>query len=122
MTVDVSVAIAVGVLFTIGVYLMMSRNMIRIMLGFLVVGHGTNLLLLTAGIWGEAPILDTNGDGTGLADPLPQAFVLTSIVITLAVACFMLAMVYRGYLHTRDAEVSDEADDDDVDAEAGGEE
>lgn len=122
MTVDVSLAVLVGVFFTIGVYLMMSRNMIRIMLGFLLVGHGTNVLLLTAGTWGAAPILGEDGDWTGLADPLPQAFVLTSIVITLAVACFMLAMVYRGYLHTRDAEVSDEADVDFADAEAGGDE
>lgn len=119
MTVDVSLAIAVGVLFGVGVYLMMSRNMIRIMLGFLIVGHGTNLLLLTAGVWGEAPILGDDVDPDTLADPLPQAFILTSIVITLAVACFMLAMVYRGYLHTRDAEISDESAEH---ADRGGEE
>lgn len=107
MTVDVSLAVAVGVLFAIGVYLMMSRNMIRIMLGYLVVGHGTNLLLLTSGVWGKAPILGDGSSPAEWADPLPQAFVLTSIVITLAVAAFMLAMVYRGFLHTRDAEIDE---------------
>jgi multicomponent Na+:H+ antiporter subunit C len=106
MTVDVSLAVAIGVLFSVGDYLMMSRNMIRILLGFLVEGHGTNLLLLTTGTWGSAPILG-EGDPADWSDPLPQAFVLTSIVITLAVAAFMLAMVYRGFLHTRDADIGD---------------
>lgn len=120
MTVDLSLAVAIGVLFSIGVYLMMSRNMIRILLGYLVVGHGTNLLLLEAGAWGQAPILGEGSPSTW-ADPLPQAFVLTSIVITLAVAAFMLAMVYRGFLHTRDADVA-EASADEVHIDDGGEE
>ncbi len=111
MTADVSLAVAVGVLFSIGVYLMMSRNMIRILLGYLVVGHGTNLLLLEAGAWGEAPIVG-EGAPSRWSDPLPQAFVLTSIVITLAVAAFMLAMVYRGFLHTRDADIAEPTADD----------
>lgn len=107
---DVLLALAIGVLFAIGVYLMVSRNLIRVVIGFLLIGHGTNLLLLASGTWGRAPIV---GDDAAAppADPLPQAFVLTSIVITLAVTCFMLALVYRQYLLTRRTEVPDDRGD-----------
>ncbi len=120
MTADVALALTIGVLFAAGVYLMVSKNLIKVTLGFLLIGHGTNLLLLAAGTWGDAPILGQTSGPAGQADPLPQAFVLTSIVITLAVSCFLLAMVYRGYLHTRGAELHDDPDDVLTDAEPGG--
>lgn len=120
MTADAVLAGTIGVLFAVGVYLMVSRNMIKVLLGFLAVGHGTNLLLLASGTWGAAPILGEAGGPAGEADPLPQAFVLTSIVITLAVCCFLLAMVYVGYLNTRHAEVPDDPDDRLADPEPGG--
>lgn len=108
---DVILSLTIGVLFAVGVYLMVSRNLIKVTLGFLVIGHGTNLLLLASGTWGVAPILGETADLPDRADPLPQAFVLTSIVITFAVTCFLLAMVYRGYLINRDADVPDSPDD-----------
>lgn len=120
MTTDVFLAVTIGVLFACGVYLMVSRNLIRVLLGFLLVGHGTNLLLLSSGTWGTAPIVGETGGPAGDADPLPQAFVLTSIVITLAVCCFLLAMVYRSYQLTRRAEVGDDPDDLLTHAEPGG--
>jgi multicomponent Na+:H+ antiporter subunit C len=120
MTADLFLAGAIGVLFAAGVYLMVSRNLIRVLLGFLLVGHGTNLLLLAAGTWGTAPILGESAGPAGEADPLPQAFVLTSIVITLAVCCFLLAMVFRGYQLTRRAELDIEPEDVLTEAEPGG--
>jgi len=120
MTADVVLSVAIGALFAVGVYLMVSRNLIKVLLGFMLIGHGTNLLLLAAGTWGTAPILGETGGPGGRADPLPQAFVLTSIVITLAVSCFMLAMVFRRYLQARTADVPDDPDDELVGAEPGG--
>jgi len=120
MTADVFLAGAIGVLFAAGVYLMVSRNLIRVLLGFLLVGHGTNLLLLASGTWGSAPIVGESGGPAGQADPLPQAFVLTSIVITLAVCCFLLAMVFRGYQLTHRAELDLEPEDVLTEAEPGG--
>lgn len=130
MTADLVLAGVIGVLFAAGVYLMVSRNLIRVTIGFLLIGHGTNLLLLAAGTWGSPPIVGESGDAAdsaisaarGLADPLPQAFVLTSIVITLAVTCFLLALVYRQYLLTRRAEVPDDPDDEQYVPEPGGDE
>src|SRR5690606_38824486 len=98
-------AVTIGILFMVGVYLMVSSNLIKVVLGFLLIGHGTNLLLLASGTWGSPPIVGDSATILG-ADPLPQAFVLTSIVITLAVTCFLLAMVYRGYLIRRDADIA----------------
>ncbi|MTD13266.1 Na+/H+ antiporter subunit C [Nakamurella sp. YIM 132087] len=105
---NVTIAVIIGVSFACGVYLLMSKNLIRVLLGFLLVGHGTNLLLLSSGRGGIAPIAGSDGD---LADPLPQALILTSIVITLAVVTFLLAMAYRNYRLTRETEVADDPDD-----------
>ena len=102
------IALTIGVMFTCGVYLLVSKNLIRVLLGFLLVGHGTNLLLLSSGRSGEPPI--AGGDGE-LADPIPQALILTSIVITLAVVTFLLAMAYRNFVLTRASEIDDDPDD-----------
>lgn len=120
MTMDLVLAGTIGSLFTVGVYMMVSRNLIKVTLGFLVIGHGTNLMLLAMGTWGDAPIVGEDSVADGSADPLPQAFVLTSIVITLAVSSFLLAMVYRSYLITRDAQVIDTPEDELVEVEPGG--
>lgn len=108
LTGNLAVALTIGVLFACGLYLMLSRNLIRVLLGFLLVGHGTNLLLLSSGSSGGPPIVGSEGVQ---ADPVPQALILTSIVITLAVVTFLLAMTYRNYRLTRAAELTDDPDD-----------
>ena len=109
LTSNAVVAVTIGELFACGLYLMMSRNLIRVLLGFLLVGHGTNLLLLSSGRSGSAPIVgEPGGDG---ADPLPQALILTSIVISLAVATFLMAMAYRYYQLTTAADLTDDPED-----------
>jgi multicomponent Na+:H+ antiporter subunit C len=113
-------AITIGALFATGVYLMLSRNLIRVILGFLLAGHSINLLLLTTGVGGVPPIVGEAGPGDQLADPIPQALILTSIVISLAVSTFLFAMAYRNYRNTRDPEIEDELEPDEfADAEAG---
>ena len=108
LTSNLAVALTIGVLFACGLYLMMSRNLIRVLLGFLLVGHGTNLLLLSSGRSGSAPIVGEPGE---TADPLPQAMILTSIVISLAVATFLMAMAYRNYQLTTVPELADDPED-----------
>ena len=96
-----SAALVVGVLFSIAVYLMLSRNTQRIAMGFLVLANGVNLLVITsAGMPdGASPPIVTDGQRT-YADPLPQAFLLTAIVIGLAAAAFLLALALRAYAET----------------------
>lgn len=103
------------VLYACGVYLMLDRSLTRVLLGFLLVGNATNLLLfLTSGSFGAAPLVG-DADATEMSDPLPQAFILTSIVITFGVSAFMLALIYRSWRLARQDE--DAVRDDDVDVE-----
>jgi multicomponent Na+:H+ antiporter subunit C len=92
-------SLVVGVLFASAVYLMLSRNTQRIAIGFILLSNGVNLMVLTAsGLPARAlpPLL--NGDIEGAyADPLPQAFILTAIVIGLGTASFLLALAARAY-------------------------
>jgi multicomponent Na+:H+ antiporter subunit C len=120
MTTNLVLAITIGGLFAAGVYLMLSRNLIRVILGFLLAGHGINLLLLSTGTYGAPPIVGEASDGEQLSDPMPQAFILTSIVISLAVSTFLLAMAYRNYMVTKEPELEDDPENDEMaDADAG---
>jgi multicomponent Na+:H+ antiporter subunit C len=89
--------LTVAVLVTGGVYLLCQVSMIRIVFGITLLSHAANLVLLAAGVsaWRAEPIAD-RVDAAAAADPLPQAFVLTAIVITLAVTVFMLALAAIG--------------------------
>ena len=90
--------LAVGVLFATGTYLVLRRSLLKVVIGFALISHGTNLLLLTTGKLkrGAVPILVEGYQGP-YVDPLPQALILTAIVISFAVTAFMLALVYRAY-------------------------
>ena len=120
MTTNLVLALTIGALFASGVYLMLSRNMIRVILGFMLAGHSINLLLLTTGVGGVPPIVGEAEGGEQMADPIPQALILTSIVISLALSTFLFAMAYRNYRNLRDPEIEDELEPDEfADAEAG---
>lgn len=92
-----TIAATIAVLVTGGVYLMLQRSMVRIAFGVGLLSHAVNLLLLTAGVpayRGEP--LHGRLDPATAADPLPMAFVLTAVVITLAVTVFLLALAVIG--------------------------
>jgi len=96
--VELGLTLAVGVLFAAGTYLVLRRSLLKVVIGFSLMSHGTNLLLLTTGKLkrGAVPIL-AEGYGGTYTDPLPQALILTAIVISFAVTAFMLALVYKTY-------------------------
>lgn len=99
----------VGALFAVGFYLVLQRPLIRIVLGFVLLGHAANLaLLLAGGRAGAPPIL---GGDAAPADPLPQAMALTAIVITFGVTAFLLALAYRSWLVSGQDEVQDDIED-----------
>lgn len=110
MTPTVVLPVVVGVLVAAGVWLMTTRNLTRVVLGVVLLGNGVNLLILSAGgPTGRAPIREA---GTGpISDPLPQAMVLTAIVITLGITAFVLALSYRTAVLTGDDEVGDDDED-----------
>lgn len=89
-------ALVVGVLFASAMYLLLSRNLQRVAIGFIVLSNAVNLLVLTSAGVPERAIPPLIGDFDGAyADPLPQAFILTAIVIGLGTAAFLLAMAAR---------------------------
>ena len=104
-----------AILYAVGVYLFFDRSLTRVLLGFLLVGNATNLLLLlTAGAFGEAPILGESLP-EDMTDPLPQAFILTAIVITFGVSAFLLALIYRSWRIAQEDADSVQDDTDDLD-------
>ncbi|MDN5692236.1 MAG: cation:proton antiporter subunit C [Micrococcaceae bacterium] len=106
-----SVAVTVGLLVFGAVYLLSKREMLRIILGMVLLGHAANLLLLAAGGTYRRGLPFTGmGEVEGQADPLPQAFVLTAIVIAFAITIFMLVLAVTGRSDDRVAEDADEFD------------
>lgn len=102
--------VAVAVLYGTGAYLLLQRNLSRIVIGLGLLGHGANLLLLIAGgRAGDAPLV--GGEGGPYADPLPQALALTAIVITFGVSAYLLALAYRSWTLTSSDEVEDDVED-----------
>lgn len=90
-------AIVVGILFMAAVYLILSRSILKIILGTGLLSHGAHLLLLTmGGLGGTSPPVLAEGV-TDYADPLPQALILTAIVISFGVTAFILVLAYRSY-------------------------
>ena len=90
-------AITIGVLVAGGVFLVLQRGMVRIVLGMGLLSHAANLIIMASGVgaWRGEPF-GSRTPVEAAADPLPQAFVLTAIVITMATTAFMLALAALG--------------------------
>jgi multicomponent Na+:H+ antiporter subunit C len=113
MTTALVPLLLIGVLTSSGVYLLLERNLTRMLLGLLLIGNAVNLLILTVGGPSGNPPIDgrTSGERTTIADPLAQGMILTAIVITMGVAAFVLALAYRAYRLTTEEEVGDDPED-----------
>lgn len=111
MSANLALVALVGVLFAAGVYLMLERSLTRVLVGVILISNGVNTMFLVAsGPAGGAPIVGMVPESE-MSDPLPQALVLTAIVITLGVTAFLLAMAYRAWqLHQHD-DVQDDVED-----------
>lgn len=97
---DTPFAILAGLFFTAAIYLMLSRHIIRIMLGVALLGNGVNLTLFVAGrITQDIPPVITEGDvlSRTAANPLPQALILTAIVISFSFFAFLMVLAYRAW-------------------------
>ncbi len=98
---DYILATLVGLFIAVGVYLLLSRSLIRMLIGMTIFGNGVNLLIFTAGrVTREiAPIVPpglTVPEGP-IANPLPQALILTAIVIGFSMFSFLLVLAFRAY-------------------------
>ena len=93
-------AVLVGGLYAAGLYMVMQRSLVRLIIGLALLGHAANVLIfVTAGVTpGQAPIIEEGATTVaGAADPLPQALILTAIVIGFAVLAYFLVLAQRAY-------------------------
>ena len=118
-------AVMVSVVFASGTFLLLQRDLLRVVVGIVLVSNSATLFIIASGLtMGEPPIYPLGGS---VSDPLVQAMALTALVIGFGVAALLLAMVYRlyvshrtvdleeiGQVETRQAEALERADDPDV--------
>jgi multicomponent Na+:H+ antiporter subunit C len=110
MSPNLVLVVTIGVLFAAGVYLLLERSLSRVLIGVILIGNGANLLFLVAGGAAGRPPIVSDSDAP-MSDPLPQAMVLTAIVITLGMTAFLLALAYRSWQLNRHDEVQDDVED-----------
>ncbi|WP_412051663.1 MULTISPECIES: Na+/H+ antiporter subunit C [unclassified Hoeflea] len=94
-------ALLVGALFTVAIYLFLSKHIIRVLMGAAILSNGVNLLIFTTGrVTREVPPIIPGGADTltgAAANPLPQALILTAIVISFSFFAFLLVLSYRTF-------------------------
>ncbi|RTR03810.1 Na+/H+ antiporter subunit C [Halomonas nitroreducens] len=94
-------AVTIGILFAAAIYMMLRRSIVKLVIGLMLLSNAANLLVfVTAGLTRDAPPLVPPGMSMPagvVADPLPQALVLTAIVISFGVLSFAVVLVHRAW-------------------------
>jgi multicomponent K+:H+ antiporter subunit C len=118
MTYEFLVASSIGVLVACGIYLALRARTFQVVLGLTLISYAVNLFLFASGrlVLDRPPIWDKSL--AEYTDPLPQALVLTAIVITFGMTAFAVILALRSFLETGSDHVDGERTDD---AEGGGE-
>ena len=112
MIIDLSLILVMGVLYAVGVYLVLARTLTRVLLGLMLISNATNLLIVHAGGPALLPTFyEKDIPADQYTDPLPQALTLTAIVIGAAMVAFVLGMIYRGWVLARADEIQDDDED-----------
>jgi multicomponent Na+:H+ antiporter subunit C len=111
MTPTIVFPVIIGGLYAAGVYLLLDRSLTRVLVGFLLLGNATNLLLLSSGGPGGLPPILGIAEAEEMSDPLPQALILTAIVITFGISAFVLAMIHRSWALARNEAVATDEED-----------
>ena len=98
-------AFLIGGLYATAVYMMLRRSLVKLIIGILLLGQATNLLVFVSGglSRGHSPVIEPGAESlvAPYADPLPQALILTAIVIGFGVSAFALVLVKRAFRITR---------------------
>lgn len=110
-------AFLTGVLYASGLYMMLRRSMVKLLIGLILLGNGANMLIFLLGriVKGRPPVIpETEKYLSGIyADPIPQALILTAIVISFGLQAFAIILLKRVYLvtETDDLDKLNTADD-----------
>ena len=97
MSASLTLVVLMAVMYAAGVYVMLERSLTRVLIGFLLVGNATNLLIfIMSGRPGSSPIV-TGTSSQDMVDPIPQVLMLTAIVINFGITALLLALIYRSW-------------------------
>ncbi|MFO7790243.1 MAG: NADH-quinone oxidoreductase subunit K [Bacteroidota bacterium] len=109
-------AILIGGLFGCAIYMILRRCIIKLIIGLSLLAHAGNLLIFTIGttLRGKSPLIEA-GEKTvsGVSDPLPQALVLTAIVIGFGITAFTIVLIRQVYQTTGTSDINDLTNTDD---------
>jgi multicomponent Na+:H+ antiporter subunit C len=98
---EILLAITIGVLYAAGIFMVLRRSLVRLIIGLILLGNGANLLIFLLGriAKGKPPLIpeDANFIAEVYADPIPQALILTAIVISFGLQAFAIVLVKRTY-------------------------
>lgn len=98
---EVVLAVVIGGLFAAGIYMLLRRSLLKLLIGLALLSHAANLLIFTSAklVRHQPPVIDMDASmlQAPAADPLPQALILTAIVISFGVIAFALALAFRAY-------------------------
>ncbi len=98
---EILLALMIGVLYAAGIYMMLRRSLVKLIIGIILIGNGANLLIFLLGriTKGSPPIIpgDANVLTEAFADPVPQALILTAIVISFGLQSFAIVLVKRAH-------------------------
>lgn len=101
---ELLLVVLVGILYSAGIYLMFRRSMVKLLLGLMMLGNGANILIFLMGelTKGKAPIIDEEHTHffDAYADPVPQALILTAIVISFGLTAFAIVLLNKVYSTT----------------------
>lgn len=98
---ELLLVIVLGLLYAAGVYLILRKSMVKMLLGIMLLGNGTNILIFVLGkiTKGSPPVI---GEAHKVfqdlyADPIPQSLILTAIVISFGLTSFAIVLLKRVY-------------------------
>lgn len=116
---ELLLAILIGVLYASGIYMMLRRSLVKLLLGLILLGNGANMLIFLLGriAKGKPPVIPdaSNTFTDAFADPVPQALILTAIVISFGLQAFAIILLKRVYTVLRSDDLDHlSTDDDDI--------
>lgn len=93
--------VLIGLLYASGIYMMLRRSMVKLIIGLILMGHGVNLLIFLVGgiVKGNPPVIAGTAQALSdiYADPIPQALILTAIVISFGLQSFAIILIKKTY-------------------------
>lgn len=98
---EILLAIIIGLLYASGIYMMLRRSLVKLIIGLILLGNGANMLIFLLGriVKGEPPIIEGTAKVLAgvYADPVPQALILTAIVISFGLQAFAIILIKRAF-------------------------